>query len=365
MVTEVLTGDDHTDSEVDEIIKSCLNPNSPNSFFLYAEAGSGKTYSLVKALKEFEESYGASLRKLGKKVAVITYTNAACDEIIERVRGNPLFHISTIHSFSWTQIKNFHDDIRSWLISDLPKEIEAIEAKEAKGRAGTKASITRQRSIASKKERLSWLSSRKEFTYNPNGDNLGKESLSHSEVLKIFSDFLLEKPAFSQMVVSRHPFLLIDESQDTNKLLIEAFFKLENAHQGFFGLGLIGDMMQRIYGDGKPDLGNNLPDRWLKPLKKMNRRSPSRIIALANDIRSETDQQQQYVLAGKGEGLVRFYIASDTTDNKPLLENDIREGMAGYTGDELWRDPKEVKHLMLEHMMDVRAYDGSFKNGVF
>lgn len=92
--------------------------------------------------------------------------------------------------------------------------------------------------------------------------------MSHSEVLKIFSDFLLQKPSFSQMVVSRYPFLLIDESQDTNKLLIEAFFKLEEAHQNSFGLGLIGDMMQRIYGDGKSDLDKDLPDRWHKPLKK-------------------------------------------------------------------------------------------------
>lgn len=351
MVSEVLVGDDNTDLEVDEIIRGCLVPDSPKSFFLYAGAGSGKTYSLVKALECFEVSYGETLRRLGKKVAVITYTNAACNEIIDRVKGNPLFHISTIHSFSWIQIKSFNDDIRGWLVADLPKEIEALEIQEAKGRAGTKASITRQRSIANKKERLSWLQTRREFTYNPNGDNLEKESLSHSEVLKIFSDFLLQKPAFAQMLISRYPFLLIDESQDTNKLLIEAFFKLEEVHQERFSLGLIGDMMQRIYGEGKIDLGDSLPDHWLKPLKKMNRRSPSRIIALANDIRLETDQQQQYTLPEKGEGFVRFYIASTTVDDKPKLENGIRESMADDTGDELWRNSVEVKQLMLEHMM--------------
>ena len=351
MVSVVEMGNDNTDSKVDEVIESCLNPNSPKSFFLYAGAGSGKTYSLVKALESFEAAYGSALRKQGKKVAVITYTNAARDEIVDRVKGSPLFHISTIHSFSWAQIKSFHDDIRRWLIADLPKEIVTLEAQEAKGRPGTQASVARIRSIASKKERLGWLSSRREFTYNPNGDNIGKHSLSHSEVLKIFSDFLLQKPSFSQMVVSRYPFLLIDESQDTNKLLIDAFFKLEDAHQNSFGLGLIGDMMQRIYSDGKPDLGKNLPDRWYKLLKKMNRRSPRRIIALANDIRSESDQQKQYVMDGKVDGLVRFYIAQEGIGNKQDLEKNIREDMAEHSGDDLWRNPKEVKHLMLEHMM--------------
>lgn len=83
----------------------------------------------------------------------------------------------------------------------------------------------------------------------------------------------------------------------------------------------------------------------------MNRRSPSRIIALANDIRSESDQQEQYVMDGKGDGLVRFYIAQEGIGNKPDLEKSIREDMANHSGDDLWRNPKEVKHLMLEHMM--------------
>lgn len=351
MVSAVEIGDNNTDSAVDEVIRNCLTPEAPQSFFLYAGAGSGKTYSLVKALEDFNVAYGESQRRLGKKVAVITYTNAACDEIIERVKGGPLFHISTIHSFCWAQIKSFNDDIRRWLQAELPAEIEKLEIQEAKGRAGTQASVTRQRSMASKRERLDWLSSRREFTYSSNGDNIGKASLSHPEVLQICACFLLTKPSFAQMVVSKYPFLLIDESQDTNKQLVEAFFELEKQHQGRFGLGLIGDMMQRIYGDGKPDLGKDLPDRWQTPVKKMNRRSPSRIIALANDIRSETDEQKQCVLQGKGKGYVRLYIASAELENKPAFEREVREAMAVHTSDELWKEPQKVKHLMLEHMM--------------
>lgn len=350
MVSSFEVGAPDTDSPADAIIKECLNPKSPMSFFLYAGAGSGKTYSLVKGLEAFEKEHGSKFRRGGRKVAVITYTNAARDEITDRVMGNPLFHISTIHSFCWLQIKNFHDDIRSWLRASLPGEIAEIERQEAKGRAG-KASEARQRSIASKNERLDWLSKRRGFTYNPNGDNIGKASLSHSDVLNIFADFLVSKPSFQQIVVNRYPFLLIDESQDTNKHLIEAFFAVEEQQQGYFGLGLIGDMMQRIYGDGKVDLGKNIPDRWAKPIKQLNRRSPSRIVTLANDIRAEIDQHKQKVLEGKPEGLVRLFIAPANKHDKPDFESAVREEMAKLTGDILWSNPDEVKHLMLEHMM--------------
>lgn len=351
MVSIVETGAADTDDEVDVVITECLNPEAPKSFFLYAGAGSGKTYSLVKGLEAFEAAHGKKFRRAGKKIGVITYTNAARDEIIERVKGDPLFHISTIHSFCWLQIKAFHDDIRSWLRAALPNEIAELEQQETKGRSGTQASIARKRSITSKNERLDWLSRRREFTYNPNGDNIGKTSLSHSEVLKICSDFLIYKPSFQQIVVNRYPFLLIDESQDTNKHLVEAFFIVEEQQQGCFGLGLIGDMMQRIYGDGKADLGRNLPTRWASPIKQMNRRCPSRIVALANDIRSEDDRQIQKVLEGKPEGYIRLFIAPADKSDKPDFEHAIRDEMANLTADPLWKNSGEVKHLMLEHTM--------------
>ena len=51
---------------------------------------------------------------------------------------------------------------------------------------------------------------------------------------------------------------MIDESQDTNSALIDALFDVERRFAGKFALGLFGDMMQRIYSDGKHDLGTAL-----------------------------------------------------------------------------------------------------------
>ena len=353
MVSAVNSLPEDADSTVDTEISSCLNPDAPRSFFLYAGAGSGKTYSLIKALETFRDTHGQRFRRNGQKIAVITYTNAACDEIIDRIDEDPLFLIKTIHSFCWQQISNFHDDIRGFLLEKLPTDIAELEEQEAKGRAGTKASIARLRSIAHIRERIDWLNRPRIFTYNPNGDNIGRASLSHSEVLKITATFIQSKPSMQHVLANRYPFLLIDESQDTNRLLVDAFFQLADDRSEVFGLGLIGDTMQRIYGDGKPDLGEDLSESWATPVKRLNRRCPKRVIALANDIRATTDQQVQSAIEGAEDGFVRLFIAPADIADKPEFERAARRNMQQSTGDDDWTDSQLVKTLTLEHRLSA------------
>src|SRR5258708_17410245 len=92
--------DNHVDDHVDAEITSFLNLQTPRSFFLFAGAGSGKTRSLVEALKHVRNKYGRRLRLHRKSVAVITYTKAACDEITQRLDHEPIVRVSTIHSFA-------------------------------------------------------------------------------------------------------------------------------------------------------------------------------------------------------------------------------------------------------------------------
>jgi len=115
--------DDHVDDPVDLEINACLDLDKPISFFLFAGAGSGKTRSLVRALQHMRERYGDRMRLRAQQIAVITYTNAACDEINRRLRFDPLFKIETIHSFVWDLIRGFNDDIRVWLSANLIDEI--------------------------------------------------------------------------------------------------------------------------------------------------------------------------------------------------------------------------------------------------
>ena len=161
--------------KLSSVISACLNLESPKSFFLFAGAGSGKTRALVEAMELFRKKYGQEFRLSARKVAVITYTNAACDEIKHRIDYDSIFAVSTIHSFAWELILSYHKNIRDWLSHNLELEIDALDEKQKKGRAGTKAAADRSVQIESKKKRLDRLDSFKYFTYNLNGENIGKK----------------------------------------------------------------------------------------------------------------------------------------------------------------------------------------------
>ena len=143
--------ENQTSFPVDEEIYSCLNLDNPKSFFLFAGAGSGKTRSLVEVLKRFRTENIKRLRKNGQKVAIITYTNVACDEIKSRLEFDSAFHVSTIHSFSWELINPYIQDIRSWLKNSLEDEIADLSDKQSKAKStNTKTYIDRERKIESK-----------------------------------------------------------------------------------------------------------------------------------------------------------------------------------------------------------------------
>ena len=349
----VVAGDD-IDSPVDAEIANCLNLSSPRSFFLFAGAGSGKTRSLVIALQHVQEHLGEALKLKGQRVGVITFTNAASDEIKRRISFDPIIDVKTIHSFAWSLIDGLNRDIREWLRTNLATDIEQLQIEEAKGRKGTKASSTRLSKITSKSKRLQNFDSVKRFVYSPTGDNRGRDALNHSEVIQLTSNFLRTKPAMQSILVGRYPFLLIDESQDTNKNLIDALFGVQVAHKGVFVLGLIGDMMQRIYSDGKDGLGQSLPADWATPSKQLNHRCPKRVVTLINKVRSTTDRQQQKWRSDSIDGCVRIFILPSDTSEKLNAERAIARHMAHVSGDDEWSEPKAFKSLTLEHRMAAR-----------
>ena len=258
-MTSSLSAPGNSDDHVDDEIAACLDLEKAQSFFLFAGAGSGKTRSLVSALTTLRSSVGPQLRLHAQRIGVITYTNAACDEIKRQLDFDPLIEVSTIHSFVWSLIKGFDNDIRAWLRVALQADIKELEELETRGRAGTRASADRLISIQSKSKRLAELSSIRRFVYSPTGDNRGRDALNHSEVIKLGSEFLAEKPLMQRILIRQFPVLLIDECQDTNKELVDALLDMQRAHGTQFCLGLIGDTMQRIYNDGKVRIEDSLP----------------------------------------------------------------------------------------------------------
>ena len=346
--------DDDIDGHVDAEIAECLNLSSPRSFFLFAGAGSGKTRSLVTALWHIQKTLSESLKLKGQRVGVITFTNAASDEIKGRLLFDPLIDVRTIHSFAWSLIDGLNHDIREWLRGELAADITRLQGEEERGRKGTKASTTRLSKITSKTNRLQSLNSIRRFVYSPTGDNRGRDSLSHAEVLQLTAHFLTQKPAMQAILAGRYPILLIDESQDTNKHLVDALFAVQAAQKGKFVLGLFGDMMQRIYNDGKEGLGENLPEGWATPGKKLNYRCPRRVVTLINKVRSTADKQQQEPRSAAADGFVRLFILPSGLTEKAAAEQAAGRQMATITGDEEWANPKSIKTLTLEHRMAAR-----------
>lgn len=347
------------DDTVEREIERCLDLESPRSFFLFAGAGSGKTRSLVNALNYINNKYRDLFLSQGKYVGVITYTNAACDEIIHRTHDNPIFHISTIHGFCWSIIQGFNEDIRAFIKDNLIIKIQGLNAKIT-GVRDTNTSTYKKNvhSLEKAKKRLAELDSIYEFTYNPNSNSqFGKDSLSHTEVISLTTHFLQNKPIFQSIFVQKYPFLLIDESQDTHKELIEVLLELEDNYKSIFLLGLIGDDMQRIYSQGKSDLPSIIKNHWQTPQKKMNHRSQKRIIELANNIRDKRNGIEQLARDDKQGGHVHLFILNNTDNN--TLENEVKIccKMAEITHDELWNKEGQVKKLYLEHRMAAIQQD--------
>jgi DNA helicase-2/ATP-dependent DNA helicase PcrA len=350
--TVTVATDDNQDMQADEQILTTLNLENPASFFLFADAGSGKTRSLSNALRSLCGPVSECLRLYGHRVGVITYTNAACDEIKSRVEFDPLIEVSTIHSFVWLLISGFQADIRSWLKQKLANDIAELQEEQKKGRAGTKAATAREHSIQSKQKRLNGLDKVQKFTYNPTGDNRGRDSLNHSEVIDMGAYFLTNKPLMQRILVSKFPILLIDECQDTNKQLMDALLKVQHSFKGTFCLGLFGDVMQRIYLDGKEDLGTSLPADWVAPVKRLNHRCPRRVIRLINKIRSSVDGHVQVARSDSQEGFVHMFVISNDTVDKAACERKVKEQMAKLTTDPSWSgSDADVKTLTLEHHM--------------
>ena len=347
----------NADNNIDLQLKECVSNEKRKSFFLFAGAGSGKTYSLVKLLENIQNVWGNKLMREHRQVAVITYTNAATDEIMRRIDYNQLFHVSTIHSFVWDSIKTYQKDIKARYLQRLQANIDELQAKiEATKNKETKTYKANQEKINHLIERKEAKEKIDKFIYNPNGDNLKANSLNHSDVIEIGTQMLQENRLLQQIITQQYPFMLIDESQDTRSGLIDAFFTIQKNYPNDFTLGLIGDIKQRIYMDGKADIKNLIPADWEKPEKVKNYRCSKRIIQLANKISSVLDGSEQQARDDAPEGYVHLFLANshDVLD-KIAKELDVRAKMSAITGDEQWNS--DVKVLTLEHSMAAVRLD--------
>lgn len=347
--------ENNIDNQVDEALEKCILSSPRKSFFLFAGAGSGKTYSLVLLLKKIRDRLGPELLLQGKQVAVITFTNAATDEIINRLDYSPVFHISTIHSFVWDVIKYYQTDIKRLYCSYIEEDIHEVTSKlEGTKNKTTKTYYSNLEKLNIHQERLVKAQRINKFVYNPNGSNPEYNALKHAEVIKLSAQLITENKMLQQIIAQRYPILLIDESQDTKKDLVDAFLKIQKNYPNIFTIGLLGDQKQRIYPDGKENMANNIPAGWDTPVKRMNYRSAKRIIQLTNTVGKDLDiRAEQYSRENAIDGYVRLFIIRQQEDIlKDKTEDSVMKKMSEITGDRKWYGKDaNVKILTLEHKM--------------
>lgn len=324
------------DAGVVEEICGYLTEQPPRSFFLFAGAGSGKTRTLVEVLRRItgvvlHESGGKLARRLrlaGRSIRVVTYTKNAVAVINGRLGDNDLVSVSTIHSFCWELIAGFNDDIREALIVLKRADLENKRAEAAaKKRGASEADLEEFAAIEAEIDELAKIS---KFVYHPDRNTFGPGAIQHAHVLDATAWLLRNRPTLRTILRDRHPIVLIDESQDTMKGVLDALMDIAVPRDGGLTLGLLGDHRQRIYAHGHADLPDLVPPDWAKPELQMNHRSQRRIVDLINNIWASKMQGRTQSTAGvkqhprteKTGGLVRLFIghASLSPEDKRARE---------------------------------------------
>ena len=364
------------DSGVVEEICGYLTEHPPRNSFLFAGAGSGKTRTLVEVLRRLtgvvpHESGGElahRLRMYGRSIRVVTYTKNAVAVISGRLGINDLVAVSTIHSFCWELIGGFDDDIREALIAGKKVQLEEERAKAAKKVKGI--SKTDLRNFAEIEEEIEALKAVQTFIYHPDKDTYGEGAMQHGQVLDTTAWLLLNRPTLRTILQDRHPIILIDESQDTMKSMLDSLMRLAEPRGLGLTLGLLGDHRQRIYMDGHSDLPGLVPPGWAKPELKMNHRSQQRIVQLINKIwaaKLEGRTQppsgvEQHHRTEKTGGTVRLFIGSTSlsTPEKRQKEAWVASQMQQAAKSDAWATSGGFQSLALEHKLV--AARGDFLN---
>lgn len=347
------------DTPADIELRSLLDTDASTGFVMVSGAGSGKTTSIVKALDHLRKTRGPYLRQRAKKIACITYTEVAVGEIWGDVGNDPLFHVSTIHSFLWTAIKPFQADIARWVDRRLDQKIADTEEKIAAftNRTHEKTRVQAAADIERYREQKQKIVSVDRFTYGV-GSDYPKGILGHDDVIRLSTELIRSQSLIARIVGQQFPFVFVDESQDTAPDVVEALKTISRVLGSKFCLGFIGDPMQKIYATGVGVIERL--DGWVHIEKPENFRCPIAVLKVINNIRAGGDGLVQ--TGGKTElvgeerkpfqGTAKLLVVPK--DDRSARLAAARQWLADQHGDPLWLSDEpeaDVKVLVIAHRM--------------
>lgn len=313
--------------QAQERLEACLEAGE--DFRLEAGAGAGKTYSLVTALRKLIAERGTALMNAGQRVACITYTEVARNEIAQEIEEHPAILVNTIHGFGWSFIARFQKQLRD-LVAAQENRQEAIKAAEG----------IHNQTV--------------EYSLGYFGIDDKRITLQHDDIPRYFAA-LLGKPKFQRIFSSLHPVLFIDEYQDTDPLVMAALS--DNFFATGMGptIGLFGDHWQTIY--RKDYQLAKFPN--VEPIDKgANFRSVPVIVDVLNKLRPELVQQVDEEAA---PGEARFFHCNaytgervDSRNGKAELPTDLSVSFIDSLKTRLQAEgwdlaPVKTKILMLTH----------------
>ncbi|MBT2295279.1 UvrD-helicase domain-containing protein [Pseudomonas fluorescens] len=331
-------------SPISEVLH-CVNNGI--DFVLQGGAGSGKTESLKLVLSHITEKFP------GRSAVCITHTNLASEEIAKRVGGQ--HKISTIHSFLSGLIKNYTLDIQSVIFEIFRMRMVQeffIPVGDAEHKRYKKAYEKFADSLFSiKGEKILKCPGKRVFDKDPvsyieeldaqiNDFNffiLGRiKAVPHYEIFYNESPFnrfdelsfghdglitisclLLKKPKLLRILFDKYDYIFIDEYQDTNPGVIEAFVNAVK-NRPDKTLGLFGDSMQGIYEDGIGDVEKYIVRKDLRKINKPdNYRCSAQVVEFINKLRIDDLTQEVALkvidgveeLPSERQGTVKLYYA--------------------------------------------------------
>ncbi len=284
------------------------------SFLVEAGAGAGKTYTLVKALHFLIDRYQHILPKRHQKIACITFTNVAKDEVDARTDRSPLIYCRTIHAFCWSLISGFQRQLREGVpqLEHWPDRIAEV------GDLGERAV---------------------EYELGHRSINDRRVSIHHDDVL-ILTVALMDNVKFRRILTDKYPIILIDEYQDTNAHWIESIKTHFLGQEGSPQFGFFGDHWQKIYGDGC----GKIEHPTLTTIgKEANFRSVSTIVDCLNRMRPDLPQ---FVVDPNEQGSVRIFHTNTWAGPRQT---------GGHWGGDL---PSEAADRALQTVLDRLTEDG-------
>ncbi len=284
------------------------------SFLVEAGAGAGKTYTLVKALRFLMDRYQHILPQRHQKIACITFTNVAKDQIDARTDRSPLIYCSTIHAFCWSLISGFQRQLRDRLsqLQHWPEKIAEV------GDLG-------ERTVA--------------YELGHRSINDRRVSIHHDDVL-ILTIALMDNAKFRRILADKYPVILIDEYQDTNAGWIDSIKSRFLGQEGSPQFGFFGDHWQKIYGDG---CGKIEHPSLTVVRKHANFRSVSTVVECLNRMRPELTQ---FVVDPNERSSIRIFHTNTWAGARQT---------GGHWGGDL---PAETADLALQTVLDRLGEDG-------